>query len=127
MSRMCRPIFGSGNAVVLDSGFCVAKGITEIKSKGVYVAALIKKWCYYPRLVPSDLIDTRFEDEEVCGVGMIEKITEDKKLSKIFCTKDTDYVMKIMETWTTLDELEGARTRRYFIDSSGTKETNQFT
>ena len=43
MLRMCRPTFGSGKSVVLDSGFYVAKGITEIKSKGVYAEALIKK------------------------------------------------------------------------------------
>ena len=52
---------------------------------------------------------------------------EDNKLFKIFCMKDPDYVMKIVASWITLDELEGARTRRYFIDSSGTKETKQFT
>ena len=41
--------------------------------------------------------------------------------------KDTDYAMNIMESWMILDELEGARTRRYFIDSSGTKDMKQFT
>ena len=35
--------------------------------------------------------------------------------------------MRIMSINITLDELEGARTRRYFIDISGTKETNQIT
>ena len=41
--------------------------------------------------------------------------------------KDTDYVMKIMLSWIKLDEVEGASTRRYFIDSSGMKEMKQFT
>ena len=40
--------------------------------------------------------------------------------------KETDYVMKIMASWVALDELEGERTRRDFIDSSGTKEMKQF-
>ena len=40
--------------------------------------------------------------------------------------KETDYVMKIMVSWMTLDELEDARTIIYFIDISGTKETKQF-
>ena len=47
-------------------------------------------------------------------------------LFKIFCMKDLYYVMKIMVSWMTLDELEGARTRRYFIDRSGTKDMKQF-
>ena len=38
-----------------------------------------------------------------------------------------DYVMKIMESWMKLDELEGTKIRRYLIDSSGMKEKNQFT
>ena len=60
--RMCRPIFGSGEAVVLDSGFCVAKGITEIEAKGIYMEDLIKKRRYWPKGLPGDLIDAYFED-----------------------------------------------------------------
>ena len=45
----------------------------------------------------------------------------------MFFMKEPYYLMKIVASWMTLDELEGARTRRYFIDISGTKETNQFT
>ena len=41
--------------------------------------------------------------------------------------KETDYVMKIMESWMKLDELEGARTMRDFIDSSWIKDTKKFT
>ena len=46
MLRMYIPIFGSGEVVLLDSGFCFTKSITEIESKGVYAAALIKKRYY---------------------------------------------------------------------------------
>ena len=127
MSRMCRPIFGSGKAVLLDSGFCVATSITEIEAKGVYAGSLINKRLYWPEGVPGDLIDTHFEDKEVGDVGMIESRTEDRKLFIIFCMKLPDYVMKIMASWMTLDELEGVRSRQYFIDRNGTKETNQFT
>ena len=37
-------------------------------------------------------------------------------------TKDPDYAMKIMESCVVLNELEGASTRRYFIDSIGTEK-----
>ena len=37
------PIFTRGNVVILDSGFCVLKGIVELKKHGVYASALIKK------------------------------------------------------------------------------------
>ena len=96
MLWMCRPISVSGKAVVLDSEFCVTKGIKELKSKCVYAAALIKRWRYWPKGVPSDLIDTNFEDKEVSDVGMIESRTKDINVFKIFCMKDPYYVMKIM-------------------------------
>ena len=54
---------------------------------------------------------------------MVEARTEDDKLFKMFSMKEPGYVMKIMVSWMALDELEGARTRRYFIDISGTKDT----
>ena len=40
------PIFGKGNMVVLNSGFCVLKGIVELKKHGVYASALIQKQKY---------------------------------------------------------------------------------
>ena len=42
MLRICKPIFGIGEVVIFDSGFCVANGITELKDEGVYGGALIK-------------------------------------------------------------------------------------
>ena len=35
--------------------------------------------------------------------------------------------MKIMESWMKLDGLEGENTRRYFIESSGKRDTKKFT
>ena len=124
---MCRPIFGLGKAVVLESGLCVAKGITEIGAKGVYAVAQIKKRRYQPKGFPGDVIHTNFEDKEVGDVVIIEAMTEDNKLFKRFCMKYPDYVMKIMAIWVTLDKLEGASTRRDFIDRGGTNETKHFT
>ena len=57
---------------------------------------------------------------------MIEVITEDNKVFKIFCMKDPDYVTKIMVSWMTLDKTEGIRARSYFIDTNGTEDKKQF-
>ena len=43
MLRICRPVFGTGKAVVLYSGLSVAKDITDIEYKCVYKAVIIKK------------------------------------------------------------------------------------
>ena len=71
MLKMFIPIFGSGNTVLLDSGFCVAKGITELEEKCVYLAALIKKRSYCLTGVHGDLIDTHFEGKEAIDIGVI--------------------------------------------------------
>ena len=71
MLRMYRPIFVSGKAVVLYSGYSVAKYITELKSKGVYAVALAKKRCCCLKGFPGDLIDNHFEYKEFGDVGMI--------------------------------------------------------
>ena len=47
MLRMCKLIVGTGKEVILFSCFCVAKSITKIEAKGVYVGSLIKKRCYF--------------------------------------------------------------------------------
>ena len=48
MLRMCKPIFGTCKPVVLDSGFCVAKCITKIEAKCVYVCVLVSGMCIVP-------------------------------------------------------------------------------
>ena len=58
---------------------------------------------------------------------MLEARTQDNKSFRIFCMKDPDYVMKIMASWFTLDELEGVKTGIEFVESSGKKYTKRFT
>ena len=41
---------------------------------------------------------------------MIEARTQDNNSFIILCMKEPYYVMNIMESWMTLDELEGAKT-----------------
>ena len=50
--RICRPLFGSDKASVLDILFCIDKGTTELEAKGVYAADLIKKRHCFPKVVP---------------------------------------------------------------------------
>ena len=51
---LTNPVWGSGKIFILDSGFCVLKAILELKKKGVFPAALIKKQCYWPKYIPGD-------------------------------------------------------------------------
>ena len=62
---------------MLESGFCVLKGITALLDFGVYAAALIKKRKYWPKGVPGDAIYHYFNGKDVTDVDVFEAITED--------------------------------------------------
>ena len=89
--QMCESIFSTGKWVLLDSGFCVSKGVSSLLEFGVYAAALIKKRKYWPKGVPGDAIDQYFSYKDVTHVDMLEAITEevpDVKAFNIFCFKE---------------------------------------
>ena len=54
-----------GKVFGLDSGFCVLKAIVELKKKGLFAAALIKKRRYWPKYIPGDEIIQHFTDKPV--------------------------------------------------------------
>ena len=59
------PIFARGNVVILDSGFCMLKGIVEFKKCGVYASALIEKWMYWPKYIKGNAIRDHFNKKNV--------------------------------------------------------------
>ena len=84
---------------------------------GVYAAALIKNRKYWPKGVPGYAIDQYFAEKDITYVDMFGDITEEGpegKAFNVFCFKEPEYVMKIMATWMTLEELDGADTRREY-------------
>ena len=70
--RMCETFYGTGKAVVMDSGFCVSRGIVELGRKGVYGASLIKNKNYWLKSVPGAAVDAHFEDKGVNHCEMLE-------------------------------------------------------
>ena len=54
--RLTKSVWSSGKVFLLDSGFCVLQAIVELKKKGLFAAALIKKRRYLPKHVPGDEI-----------------------------------------------------------------------
>ena len=62
---MCKPLYSTGKVVILDSGFCVLRGIVELRKKGVFAGALIKKRRYWPKYIDGEKIDSYFADRDV--------------------------------------------------------------
>ena len=49
MTRMTNPLFGTEKSVVMESGFCVLKGIEGVLAHGVYGTTVIKEKRYLPK------------------------------------------------------------------------------
>ena len=116
------PISSIREDVMMYSGLCVTKGLVELRKKGVFGAALIKKRIYWPANIKGDAIDAHFASEEVENVDAAKK-QEDGVAYHVFCMKYPDYVMNIMTKYGTLEPID-KRTRRKFKCGgvTGTKE-----
>ena len=95
--RMLKSYFATGKYVVLDSGFCVLKGIVELRKRGLFSCALIKKRRYWPTLVPGDAIQQYFAENDVGDTDAITG-TLDGVPYNIWGMKEPDYVMRMMAT-----------------------------
>ena len=83
--------------MILDSGFCVLKGIIELHKNGVFASALIKKRRYWPKYIHGDEIKEHFKDKEVGDADSWAGQLDDVPFH-VFGMKEPDYVMSLMST-----------------------------
>ena len=109
--EMTEPIHRTGKVVTGDSGFCVAQGVLALDNHGVYSQFLIKKRRYWPKGVPGDYIDEYMSSKPL---GATESFVQEinGKRFYVHCTRDRDYVTKIMSTHGVLDEIQDHSTWR---------------
>ena len=96
--RLTRSLYSTGKVVILDSGFCVLRGLIELRKVGVFASALIKKRRYWPRYVPGDAINEKMKDKKVGECDSLNGVLNGQNYD-IFCLKEPDYVMKVMSTY----------------------------
>jgi len=126
LRRLTKPLYSTGKVVVLDSGFCVLEGLIELRKKGVFAGALIKKRRYWPKHVPGDDIDLHFEDKEVGSTDALRGVIDNVPYN-IFCMKEPDYTMKIMATYSGLTELDNQKESvRHFKGADGGDKVVRF-
>ena len=71
MIWLTRALWSTGNAVIMDSCFCVFRGILETRKRRVYGSALIKKMCCWTRVAHEDKIDEYFSTNNIGDVGCL--------------------------------------------------------
>ena len=100
--RMLSPIYHKGFIVILNSGFCVLKGIIELRKKGVFASALIKMWQYWSKYIKGDDIKAHFENKNMGDADSWAE-TLDNIPFHVYAIKELDYVMSLMSTYETND------------------------
>ena len=100
MLRLTKPIWYTGTKVTMDSGFCVAKGLVELRKKGVFAAIQVKKRRYWPTHFKGDVIEEHFKDKKVGYANAIQVELEGTKFY-IHGMKEPDYVTYHMATYGT--------------------------
>ena len=89
-----------GAVVILDSGFCVLKGIVEFKKRGIYASALIKKRKYWPKYIKGDVIRQHFDEKAVSDCDSWKGNMEEVPFH-VYTMKEPDYLMSLMSTYGT--------------------------
>ncbi len=80
---------------MLDSGFCVLNAIIELKRKGMFASAMIKKQRYWPSMIPGYAFDDHFIQKEVRDTDTITG-SLDRISYHFWGMKESDYIMKMM-------------------------------
>jgi len=111
--------------VILDSGFCVLRAIIELKKRGVFASALIKKRRYWPKYVDGDHINDYFENKEVGHADSLPGKMNDIPFH-IFGMKEPDYVMNLMSTYGTNVQVSDHTTKRDYVNSERKKVSITF-
>ncbi|KAL7487238.1 hypothetical protein ACHAW6_012858 [Cyclotella cf. meneghiniana] len=83
--------------VVLDSGFCVLKGLISLVKSGVFACSLIKKRRYWPAYCQGEAIDQYFVGKNVGDTAAVEGELDGVPYN-IWCFKEPDYVCKMFGT-----------------------------
>ena len=96
--RLTKSLQGRGSIVLLDSGFCVLKGIIKLREVGIFATALTKKRRYWPRYVDGDALKEHFKDKDP-GERDALKGTFNSQLFYIYGMKESDYVLLFMTSF----------------------------
>jgi len=115
--RLTKVLWNTGKVVVLDSGFCVAKALTELAKKGVFATALIKKRRYWPKNVDGDMIRAHFDSASVGHMDCYRmNLQDDNSKLDMHCLKEPEYVMILMSTFGTTQRVGGEKKRTWIVN-----------
>ena len=117
------PVWSTGKVFVLDSGFCVLQAFVELKKRGLFAAALIKKCRFWPKYVPGNEIIAHFNNRDMGDINAI-KGTMDGVPFHIHTVKEPDYIMMLMSTYGMTLRMGVMKRQHYTVE--GVKKVVEF-
>ena len=109
--RLAEPLRDSGLVVICDSGFCILKAFATCKEVGRFESALIKKCHYWSKHVKGVEIMEHLSDKEIGYVDTIQCKLDGQDLYIMGC-KEPDYVLMIITSFGTLNQISSMNTRQ---------------
>lgn len=118
--RLYIGIYGTDKTVILDSVFCILRGLIVFKKQGVFVSALIKKRKYWPKFIKGDNVNKYFEGNKI---GEYDRLNG--KLNGVYFSllvmKELEYNMMLISTYSFLQILSAATEKNIIVDNVTTK------
>ena len=94
--RMMKNYFETGRYVIIDYGFCVLKGLIQLRKKGIVSCDVINNRRYWTSMVPGKDTENHFGEVEVGEIDPIQG-TADDVIYNLCGMKEPNYVMRMMD------------------------------
>ena len=95
--RTTKNCFVTGRYVVLDSGFCVLKGLIQLRKKSFFAFDITKKRRYWTYMVPGKDMEDHFGGVEMGETDAIQGNVDDI-IYNVWCKKEPIYMVRMMAT-----------------------------
>jgi len=113
--RMTEGLHGSGRAVILDSGFGYVPAVVQLKNKGLYATAYIKKHAHWPKYTKAQEAVDEMQGKDV-GVVRVRKGTypsgEGEEVVYLVAQADSKHTSLMLSNWGTTERVGKKKVRR---------------
>ena len=92
--HMKKNYFSTGRYITIDSGLCVLKGLIQLRKKGIFSCAVMKKIRYWPSLFPGKDMENYFGKVEVGDTYSIQ-VTVDDVIYNLCDMNEPNHLMSI--------------------------------
>jgi hypothetical protein len=101
------------------------KGLVELRGRGVFASAVIKKRRYWPKYVPGNAMDEHMKTKQLGDTSSV-KGQLDGTPYNLFMMRDKDWVMKMMSTYGGLVPHDDEGDARRWVLTNGKHECKKF-